>query len=453
MGRIRVGRLAMACALVVVLAAGVLFSRSEVRRAELRMKGDLQLKARLVAQTLNTGTIKSLYASDSDLTKPHYGRLKAQFITLRHAGGGCLSIYLLGRTAEGTIHFLLDSEPPDSRDYSPPGKTYEDASGGVQRLFNTSGEGTEGPGTDRSATRVSAFVPIRDTKGGEAIAMLGMDFDAGDWNWRLARAATPPALGTLALVAILLAYSALKLRRPRLSTAPPWMQYLEPSLAGLIGLVLTLVTSFLIHGQKVSTREKAFSQLAQRQTQTYADVLRNLSGLELERMGRFYLRNEDIDSDEFRHFTSYLTNTPAIKVWEWIPEVPAAERERFETEARWNGLNGFQIWRRDSQGFQTPASGSESYYPVFRATPLEGNEDIIGHDLGSEHRTLAAIEEAKATRLPVISGPITIARDTAVQDGIEVLRPVYSYEEPNSLAGFILSVVQNDRFGLIGRDR
>ncbi len=55
----------------------------------------------------------------------------------------------------GSVFFLVDSEPPESEDYSPPGQTYPEASAILLNTFVSGKETTEGPLTDRWGTWVS----------------------------------------------------------------------------------------------------------------------------------------------------------------------------------------------------------------------------------------------------------------------------------------------------------
>jgi uncharacterized membrane protein YhaH (DUF805 family) len=102
---------------------------------------------------------------------------------------------------------------------------------------------------------------------GEILAVLGMDVDARTWNLRLARAALPPVLFTLALVAILLVGLALLARRSRITGPPshPALR-LEPGLAAATGLVLTLFIAWMADEREAHERRQAFAQMAEGRT-------------------------------------------------------------------------------------------------------------------------------------------------------------------------------------------
>jgi len=80
----------------------------------------------------------------------------------------CLSY---GRDSDSRIFFYVDSEPPGSKDESPPGQFYDEASAEQHRAFSTGQEATQGPTADRWGTWVSAIVPIFDAKSGKTIVL------------------------------------------------------------------------------------------------------------------------------------------------------------------------------------------------------------------------------------------------------------------------------------------
>jgi PAS domain S-box-containing protein len=121
----------------------------------------------------------------------------------------------MGQQPDGKIVFLVDSELPESADYSPPGQEYPEASQTLQNVFVLKGEITEGPSSDRWGTWVSSLDPIIDPASGKVIAILGMDVDASDWNMHIFYAALPIIIGTLILLFIILVFSYMQQRNDR----------------------------------------------------------------------------------------------------------------------------------------------------------------------------------------------------------------------------------------------
>ena len=283
---------------------------------------------------------------------------------------------------------------------------------------------------------------------GSTLAVLGMDINARTWNWMLFRAALPSLLLTLMLAALLLAASALLARRSRIAGTPPtWMLRLEPAIVVAAGLALTLFMAWMLHQREDRDRTQAFLQLATNRTDGIAEILHDLRNTKLDGLAHFYESSVTVTAEEFRRFTAYLTENPALQAWEWIPAVPAADKPRFEAQARTTGLQGFEIWQKDAGGKKTPAGGRTVYYPIFQVVPLAGNESALGYDLGSEPLRRAALEEAIGTRLPTGTDPITLVQERANQKGMLVYHPVFMRTIPGSkqtgsLRGFIVAALR-----------
>jgi PAS domain S-box-containing protein len=118
----------------------------------------------MVKQTIDLENLKQLTGTRADTNLPAYLRLKEQFATLRAAIPDCRFIYLLGQKADGPLFFYLDNEPPDSKDYSPPGQVYTEAPDGFRRGFARRESVTDGPYVDRWGKWVSAAIPIPDPR-------------------------------------------------------------------------------------------------------------------------------------------------------------------------------------------------------------------------------------------------------------------------------------------------
>ena len=422
-----------------ILAAGLLLAWWMDGVADQEMRSDLLRQARLAAGAVNPEHIRSFGGVTADLSAPEYLRLKEQLAAIRSAIPGCRSIYLLGRKPDGAPFFFLDTEPADSKDYSPPGQPYDEAPAVLRRVFDTDTGTVEGPITDRWGVWVTALAPLTDPHTEKPIAVLGMDMDAETWGKKAAKAALPAGILTVTLIVILVTGSMLSARRTRSGGAlPHWMRYIEPGIVMAIGLAFTIFAAWLAHETEFRKQQVAFQNLADSRTDRLSEVLSGVQDVELEGLARFYEASKSVSAEEFQHYTEYLISKRDIQALEWVAAVPASEKAQFEEKTRASGQKGFHIWQVDASGNHVAAAGRDMYYPILRTAPLSPNAQVIGYDLGSESVRRSAIEEALHTGLTTGSGSITLLQETGHQKSMLVFRPVFDDANPRHLRGFAM---------------
>jgi len=202
-------------AIIVILASGMALTLWTVQREENLLRADLLTKTHLVQGGLQIEHVKALTGTDADLVSSDYQILKEQMIQLQSTDPLIGFIYILDQQPDGTIFFLIDSEPPESEDYSPPGQLYPEASAILSGIFTSGQATTEGPVTDRWGTWVSGLVPIRDPQTGEVIAVLGTDIDARDWTIQIIISSAPAVIAMLLLLLLLLIFFYVQQRNER----------------------------------------------------------------------------------------------------------------------------------------------------------------------------------------------------------------------------------------------
>ena len=124
--------------------------------------------------------IANLSANADDVAKPEYSQLKHSLTRLAALKNPIKFAYLLGER-NGDIVILLDSESPESPDYSPPGQVYPEADATIWNTFTSGKVVLTEPTTDRWGTWISALVPIKNLTDGRVIAILGLDYSASEW--------------------------------------------------------------------------------------------------------------------------------------------------------------------------------------------------------------------------------------------------------------------------------
>ena len=413
--------------LVLVLLSGVLCAWWLAARTDQEMRRELLTEARLVAEAVNLRHVQALSGTEEDLYSPDYVRLKEQFGALRVVQRQCRFIYLLGRKADGTVFFFVDSEPEELEEAIPPGQIYTEVPPGYRHSFDTQKSLVDGPVTDRWGTWVSALVPLTDPHTKELIAVLGMDIDARNWKRTiLLQSVLPVGLTTLALLLLLLGSLFVLSRRTRYEGVPPgWMAQLEILMVITVGLILTLFAVWLAWSNALRNQKDSLWHLGESRTAVLARGFYDLRDRELEGLARYCESDPHNTPEEFQQYTKYLSRHRSVLVWGWAPAVPEEEKKSFQEAARRGGMENFEIWQQDAAGQRIPASDREIYYPVFRLMPEEQHRIALGFDLGSEPLRRKAIETALSTGFVTATDPLTLVQEDPGQKGMLVFRPVF----------------------------
>ncbi|MBF0302483.1 MAG: CHASE domain-containing protein, partial [Desulfamplus sp.] len=566
-------RLWLFSTITVVLLIGGFSTWWAVLQSKQELNNRLLRETRTVAKGMNLVHIKALKGDKSDLETPQYRRLKEQLSTIKQLYDDCRFIYLMGRKDDGRIFFFLDSEQPDSKDYSPPGELYDEVPEGGRCVFKTRNAAIQDTYSDRWGSWVSAFAPVHDPKTaiqifstkddaykmvkkavefyktngkerllkelnnregqfsnrelyafaydsnmsiiahpvkpeligknlinktdgsgekyfrkeiqeialskgsgwvdyeyenpvnrqvepkstyiqkiddiiicsgaykgtGGIIAVLGMDIPSYKWKMIVLRAAIPPIIFTIVMVIIILSGWRLFSIRSSLESlecreslpngrANQQMKYLEPILAAIFGFVITIFAAWIFHQHNIVHRKEAFIQLATNKADSIAEKIYKLRDTELEGLANFYEGRGYVSSEEFSHFTRYLTKNQSVH-WTWVTVVNAEDKAKFEESVSSEGFTDFEIWQKDEQGKRIPVYDRKVYYPVLYVSPIEGKKTILGYDLGSDPLRKAALEDTIKTGLTTCTEPIDLVLERGTQKGLLIFRPVFgSYD-------------------------
>ena len=425
--------LTLGCCLV-FLVGGVLFW---VTYAQQRNRREAQFRQRAVqhARGISAAKVAALSGSQDDLDTPGYRRLKRHLQLLRQAEPDCRFLYLMRRQDDGTVIILLDSEPPDSPDYSPPGDVYVEAGPDEEAFFSDGLARVFPPETDRWGTWVSAYAPVRDPDSGVVVALFGMDIEAADWQAALYRKLRWPLLIVLFLLAGVLTVCG-ALRRRQASGRPAcWlMRHGEFIAIGATGVLLTGFAAWVSHGMESRRIFDAFNQIADSDLDRVQQRLEQLRDFSLPYVDRYLQRQTEFDPDQFGEWVAPLLARPGEHSWGWVTVVPQAERVAFEEQhaARFPG-----IWQQDDADRRRRATPRPIYYALTSVHPLDEVGEALGFDLGSEPRRLAAIEDAVATRLATASRPLELAIDAPEREALMIIYPVFAETDADRLLGLI----------------
>jgi len=207
--------LLLVVAVIIILFSGIVLTIWTAQNESTNLHQQLLVKNRLIKEAFSTHQIQQLTGSETDVSSPNYIAIKEDLIRIRLTDPQIRFVYFMGHQPDGKIVFLVDSELPESADYSPPGQEYPEASQTLQNVFVLKGAITEGPLSDRWGTWVSSLNPVIDPPTGKVIAVLGMDVDARDWNMHIFYAALPIIIGTLILLFIVMVFSYMQQRNDR----------------------------------------------------------------------------------------------------------------------------------------------------------------------------------------------------------------------------------------------
>jgi PAS domain S-box-containing protein len=200
----RRGLLLWSVAIVLVLAgmAGIFAWRT--RDAALRQRMSQHVAA--CAAMLGGSDTRQLSGAAADLEHPLYQLLADRLRAVRTNDPALRFVYIMRRQADGTIIYLVDGEPSDSKDFSEPGHVYKEAADdeALQDSLRTGHAAVGGPSADEYGTWVSAFAPLASgPKGVESGGdVLGFDIAAGDWSYKLWYAALSAAGAVIVVLGI-----------------------------------------------------------------------------------------------------------------------------------------------------------------------------------------------------------------------------------------------------------
>ena len=168
-------RITSIAVVVFFLVVGIVTTMIISKHVDTNMRESLLLRAKNIAVTLEKTDIETLAGDATDLNKKEYQKTKSVLEQIHLINPDTRFVYLMG-LRDGHQFFYVDSEDSTSKDYSPPGQTYDDATP-VDIANQQNGVAyTSGPYHDQWGNWISAYAPITDA--GAVIAMVGVDVNA-----------------------------------------------------------------------------------------------------------------------------------------------------------------------------------------------------------------------------------------------------------------------------------
>lgn len=221
-------------------------------------------------------------------------------------------------------------------------------------------------------------------------------------------------------------------------------------ITAILGITLSILLFLFIVDFEKTQNENKFERTATEYTANFERQI-NKDLESLHSIAAFYDNSSFVSRIEFKNFVAHiLARTDTFKALEWVPRVPADEREQYEQQARDDGYADFQIKEYSPDGVVTPATAREEYFPVFYLEPLSGNEKVFGFHLNSSEARAASLNRARDTGEMTFSEPLTLVQETEKHYGVLAFVPVYKRnaatktiaQRQENLQGFVLGVIR-----------
>ncbi|ASB49594.1 PAS domain-containing protein [Alkalitalea saponilacus] len=440
--------------IIIILLISVLTTLKLADNIENEMRSRFLYEAERFSSSITTSYLESLSGSEADTLLHTYQRLKSQLKSLRNVDPNIRFIYLLGQKRDG-IHqgsdglrnsdvlILIDSEPPTSADYSPPGQVYKEISDEYKRVFVDMESIVTKPVTDRWGNWVTALIPLEKSSTDGFDMVLGVDIDAQNWRrYIVLKSILPVSVATIPLVVVIVVGFVWRKRIAKKirNIKNRWI-YPETFIVVMSGVIISLFLSWIVHDHSKRNLYQTFQQMADSRISIFEDAIHDLWKIELEGIARFYLGSEYVTTDEFLHYTGYLIDNRFVTAWLWVEVVPGSEIERFQSQEL--EINGKEllIWEESVGGNPIPVSERDLHFPVTRIAPKFRGEWVLGLDGGVDTHALKAISEALESGLVSASYFLGKVFVDGGKNSMLVMRPVFSVSDDSSPHGLVMALL------------
>jgi signal transduction histidine kinase len=225
----------------------------------------------------------------------------------------------------------------------------------------------------------------------------------------------------------------------------------------LVGALILTGLAWYYVSQNLRAQEQArFDEAVQttqwaidRRMSAYVDAMLNVRGL--------FAASESVERDEFGKYvdgTDLRRRYPGVQAVGYSERVGSEEKDEFESEVREEGFSDYALM---------PDGERYEYFPIVYVEPSEGpNQRLLGYDAFAKRTQRAAMERARDTGLPAVSGRIALTGEDGEEGmaGFLIYLPVYRDGEPqqtaserrSALQGFVVSVFRADELleGIFG---
>ena len=223
-------------AILLSVIVAILFIRKIWLESKQKTTQDVYDFAHSLEVSLAGKELFQLEALPEDESKEAYKVIKNKLISLVKINTDARFIYFF-KKINGSLFFMVDSEPPISKDYSPPGQQYSEEDPQAYLPFENGKPIITQPTTDRWGTWVSALIPIKNPTTGEIYAVLGIDYPAKKWQNQALMAVIDDIIIVIIFYLLLLAIYIILKKNNDLQIRNNDLKSTEDQMAALTGVI------------------------------------------------------------------------------------------------------------------------------------------------------------------------------------------------------------------------
>lgn len=224
---------------------------------------------------------------------------------------------------------------------------------------------------------------------------------------------------------------------------------LAPALLALaLGLIATLIVATMVHREVTRMEQRQFQTEAEAVTDAIAGSMRSYE-LALGAGAALFQTVGEVSDGQWHTFVSSLRLSSAYAGYQGLGFAQVVRREDIADLERRQHAAGHSEFR------VRPDDGADYRIPIVKLEPRDWrNQRALGFDMFSEAIRRAAMERARDTGLPSLSGKVVLVQETgeSVQAGVLMYLPVYSGEPPltslqerrERLRGFVYMAMRMD---------
>ncbi len=191
----------------------------------------------------------------------------------------------------------------------------------------------------------------------------------------------------------------------------------------LLGLLLTVLSSFSVHQSHEELARNKFTNLS-KLLMLEAERRLTLPVFALKGARAVFDTGIHMRQNEFQAYVAsrdLLHEFPGISGLGVISRIARSDVGRFTAATQFEGIDNFKV---------KTSGHSAQLYVVKYIEPLNGNQADIGFDMGSEPKRRAAIESAIASGHPTLTPAVNLQRAPHDSPGLVLMLPVYELDAP-----------------------